>query len=227
MAKAPNVPWTREHFLIALNLYCKLPFGKLHKGNPLIIEVAQKMGRTPSSLAMKLCNFASLDSVQQARGIKGLAGATKQDRECKKSLWTISLVFPECRFFAHGGEPLKFSFFQFPFLAFVFRPFLGKRLVTGLCFELATNCINPLVDFFARKFFAASHAVILPETPEISRPIWECADMSALSKRRHVAAVQDASRSLRSFAAKNPCPPAVLAPVAAGPWLKDYSNSIW
>ena len=54
MAKASSVAWTREHFLIALNLYCKLPFGKLHKGNKLIIEVAQKMGRTPSSLAMKL-----------------------------------------------------------------------------------------------------------------------------------------------------------------------------
>lgn len=81
MPNAPSVKWTREHFLIALNLYCKLPFGKLHKGNPLIIEVAEKMRRTPSSLAMKLCNFASLDPVQQARGIRGLEGATKQDRE--------------------------------------------------------------------------------------------------------------------------------------------------
>lgn len=72
--------WTREHFLIALNLYCKLPFGKLHRGNPIIIETAQKMGRTPNSLAMKLCNFAALDPVQQARGIRGLPGATKQDR---------------------------------------------------------------------------------------------------------------------------------------------------
>jgi putative restriction endonuclease len=80
MAKASSVQWTRDHFLIALNLYCKLPFGKLHKGNKLIIEVANRMGRTPSSLAMKLSNFASLDPVQQARGIRGLSGATKQDR---------------------------------------------------------------------------------------------------------------------------------------------------
>ena len=79
--KAAAVKWTRDDFLVALNLYHKLPFGKLHKGNPLIVEVAGKMGRTPSSLAMKLCNFASLDPVLQARGIKGLAGATKQDRE--------------------------------------------------------------------------------------------------------------------------------------------------
>ena len=62
--------WTREHLLIALNLYCKLPFGKLHKGNPIIVETALKMGRTPSSLAIKLCNLAHLDPVQRARGIK-------------------------------------------------------------------------------------------------------------------------------------------------------------
>ncbi len=80
MARAPGVRWTREHLLIALNLYCKLPFGKLHKGNPIIIDVAEKMGRTPSSLAMKLCNFASLDPVQQARGIRGLPGASAEDR---------------------------------------------------------------------------------------------------------------------------------------------------
>jgi hypothetical protein len=80
MPHAAPVKWTREHLLIALNLYCKLPFGKLHKGNHIIIEAAAKMGRTPSSLAMKLCNYAALDPVQGARGIRGLTGATKQDR---------------------------------------------------------------------------------------------------------------------------------------------------
>jgi len=80
MPDAPSVKWTREHSLIALNLYCKLPFGKFDRNNPLIIEVATRMGRTPSSLAMKLGNFASLDPVQRARGIKGLSGASKQDR---------------------------------------------------------------------------------------------------------------------------------------------------
>src|SRR5690606_33952366 len=64
-----------------LNLYRKLPFGKLHKGNHLIIDVAKRLGRTPSSLAMKLSNFASLDPIQAVRGIRGLSGATKQDRE--------------------------------------------------------------------------------------------------------------------------------------------------
>ena len=80
MPKSSPVTWTREHFLIALNLYRKLPFGKLDKGNPLIIQVAERMGRSPGSLAMKLVNFASLDPVITGSGRKGLSGATKQDR---------------------------------------------------------------------------------------------------------------------------------------------------
>lgn len=81
MPKASSVRWTREHALIALNLYGKLLFGQFHHNNPLIMDVASRMGRTPSSLAMKLSNLASLDPVQRARGIKGLSGASKQDRE--------------------------------------------------------------------------------------------------------------------------------------------------
>lgn len=81
MAKSPAVKWTREHLLIALNLYWKLPFGSFDGKNPVIQEVAEKMGRSPGSLGMKLCNFASLDPVQRARGIKGLKGASAQDKE--------------------------------------------------------------------------------------------------------------------------------------------------
>jgi hypothetical protein len=81
MPQSTSVKWTREDELVALNLYGKLPFGQFDKGNTVIIDVASRMGRTSSSLAMKLSNLASLDPVQKARGIKGLSGATKQDRE--------------------------------------------------------------------------------------------------------------------------------------------------
>jgi putative restriction endonuclease len=74
-------PWSRNELIIAMNLYCKLPFGQLDHKTPIIIEVAQRLGRTPSSLAMKLVNLASLDPVLQARGIQGLRGASKADRE--------------------------------------------------------------------------------------------------------------------------------------------------
>ncbi len=102
MPRAIGVAWTREQRLIALNLYCKLPFGKLHKGNPIIKEVALKMGRTPSSLALKLCNLASLDPVLHARGISGMKGAARED----KSLWdefraTISVLGPQSEELLH------------------------------------------------------------------------------------------------------------------------------
>lgn len=80
MKKAPSVRWTREHALIALNLYCKVSFGRLHRSNPIIVQTAQKMGRSANSLAMKLVNFASLDPVLKARGVRGLPNVSQQDR---------------------------------------------------------------------------------------------------------------------------------------------------
>lgn len=76
---AEGVKWTRQHRLIAMNLYMKIPFGQLHARNPSIIAIAEKMGRSANSLAMKLCNFASMDPVLQSRGIKGLTGAANED----------------------------------------------------------------------------------------------------------------------------------------------------
>lgn len=70
--------WTREELIVALNLYLKLEFGKLHSGNPKIIELADILGRTPSSIAMRLNNFASVDPYHQKRGITGLSGGRKQ-----------------------------------------------------------------------------------------------------------------------------------------------------
>ena len=31
--------WTRDELILAVNLYCKLPFGKMHKGNPEILAL--------------------------------------------------------------------------------------------------------------------------------------------------------------------------------------------
>ena len=73
--------WTREELLLALKLYHQTPFGKQHKQHKPIIRLAQAIGRTPSSVAMKLCNFTSLDPVEIARGVKGLKGSSKKDRE--------------------------------------------------------------------------------------------------------------------------------------------------
>ncbi len=73
--------WSREELILAINLYCKLPFGKLHKGNPDIVKLSSLIGRTPSAVAYKLVNFSSLDPSLQARGIKGASNVSKLDKE--------------------------------------------------------------------------------------------------------------------------------------------------
>jgi len=87
----PRNSWTRQETLIALNLYCRTPFGRLHANNPEIQNIATRMGRTPSALAMKCCNLASLDSSLQARGIAGLTKTSLLDRQ----VWGEFLHDPE------------------------------------------------------------------------------------------------------------------------------------
>lgn len=75
--------WTRHQQLVAFNLYCQMPFGKMHYRNPQIIKYAELIGRTPSALAMKLTNIASLDHAITSTGRKGLQNASASD----KALW--------------------------------------------------------------------------------------------------------------------------------------------
>lgn len=72
--------WTEEQVKLAFHLYCQLPFGRLHHSNPEIIALANLIGRTPSAVAMKLVNLASLDPVIVASGRKGLSGASRLDQ---------------------------------------------------------------------------------------------------------------------------------------------------
>ena len=69
--------WTREELILAFNLYLKIPFGKMHSTNKDVIHLANLIGRTPNSIALRLVNFASVDPVLKARGIKGMDGGTK------------------------------------------------------------------------------------------------------------------------------------------------------
>ncbi len=73
--------WTSEQLKLAFHFYCQTPFGKLHRRNPQIIELAGLIGRTPDALAMKLVNFASLDPSITDTGRRGLSGASALDRE--------------------------------------------------------------------------------------------------------------------------------------------------
>lgn len=80
--------WSESELLIALKIYFELEFGQFHQHQPRIIEIAKFLARTPSALAMKLCNFASLDPAMNG---KGLSGASKADRD----LMTAFVANPE------------------------------------------------------------------------------------------------------------------------------------
>ena len=73
--------WTREELVITFNLYCKIEFSKINYRHPSIVSLSQLIERTPSAVAWKLVNFASLDSELTKRGIKGAVNCSKLDRE--------------------------------------------------------------------------------------------------------------------------------------------------
>lgn len=74
--------WTREDVIIAYALYCVIPFSKVNNSNRTIKDVAEKIGRSPASLKMKICNLAALDPDFLASGRAGLwGGVSRLDRE--------------------------------------------------------------------------------------------------------------------------------------------------
>lgn len=84
MAKTQNKYgklWSRSELILALYVYCQIPFNHCHKSNNEVNRLAEKLGRTPSSVARKLGNFGSFDPLLAARGIRGLTHTGKRDRE--------------------------------------------------------------------------------------------------------------------------------------------------
>ena len=77
----PRRDWIRDELIVAFNLYCKIPFGRIHIRNPLVIEVAKAIGRTPSAVSWKLANFARLDPALQKRNIAGAAHGARAEVE--------------------------------------------------------------------------------------------------------------------------------------------------
>ena len=73
--------WTREQTILAFNLYCKIPFGRIDQRNPEIIALANRLGRTPGSVSYKLANLARLDPALQKRNIAGASHGSKMDEE--------------------------------------------------------------------------------------------------------------------------------------------------
>jgi predicted restriction endonuclease len=109
--------WQREELLLALNLYCRLPFGQYHNRNPEIIQLANFMGRTPNAVAMKLSNFASFDSYHQSRGIKGLQNSSQGDRDIWDEFstnWDELAIQSEMAYMRLSGDETQAILNSFP-----------------------------------------------------------------------------------------------------------------
>ena len=103
----PRRAWRREELLLALRLYFHTPFGRLHRGNPEILRLAKDLGRTPSAVAMKASNFASLDPGLAARGNIAATPAVTLHVSMHVLAWSApwSLLFSP-RSEQRGGRPI-------------------------------------------------------------------------------------------------------------------------
>lgn len=66
--------WTRDELILVLDLYFRLPFGRLNRSTPEVMELANLIGRTNNSVALRLVNFAACDPVIIESGRTGMSG---------------------------------------------------------------------------------------------------------------------------------------------------------
>lgn len=73
--------WSVEETILAFYLYCQIPFSKISKNNPDVIALANLLGRTPSSVGLKMANLAHFDPELKKRCMSGMNHASKLDEE--------------------------------------------------------------------------------------------------------------------------------------------------
>lgn len=83
--------WTREEIIVALNLYCKIPFKDSRASHPLVKQYAKLIGRTPAAMNLKIGNLGRLDPTLRAKGITGLSNGSKLD----ELVWNEFIANPD------------------------------------------------------------------------------------------------------------------------------------
>ena len=83
--------WTREELIVALNLYCKIPFKNSSASHPLVIKYAKLIGRSPAAMNLKIGNLGRFDQNLKAKGISGLVTGSKLDGQ----VWDEFMSNPE------------------------------------------------------------------------------------------------------------------------------------
>jgi len=73
--------WTWDETVLAFELYCTIPSGKVTATNDKIIALAQAINRTPNSVKLKMQNFKTYDTSYTKNGRIGLSHGSKLDKE--------------------------------------------------------------------------------------------------------------------------------------------------
>ncbi len=68
--------WSREEFMLVMNLYSKLRYGQFNYRNIEIIKLSKLIGKTPGAVAFKLVHLSRQDPKHKDR-VKGLANPGK------------------------------------------------------------------------------------------------------------------------------------------------------
>lgn len=76
-----NKKWSRNETILALELYYRTPFGRIHNSNPDIRLLANHIGRTADAVSLKMSNLAHHDPSLRKRNISGMAHGSKLDAE--------------------------------------------------------------------------------------------------------------------------------------------------
>ncbi|QQS46046.1 MAG: HNH endonuclease [Acidobacteriota bacterium] len=124
--------WERDELILALYLYCQVPFAQTKANNPEIIRLAQLLGRTPSSVARKLGNFGAFDSLLAQKGISGLTHYSKADKEIWDEFYERwnELVEESRRLLAlRNAEKMSFVVEEIPVISQLIGPTAEQQVV--------------------------------------------------------------------------------------------------
>lgn len=81
MTDRTGMKWSREETILAFELYCRTSFSKISKSNKDIIKLASLLGRTPSSVGLKMANLAHYDPEIKGKNLSGMSHGSKLDAE--------------------------------------------------------------------------------------------------------------------------------------------------
>jgi len=136
-----GAPWERDELVVALYLYCQIPFAQTKANNPEVSQLARLLGRTPASVARKLGNFGAFDPLLAKKGIVGLKHYSKLD----EMIWSDSLVKESRLFLEQKNAPKVASVEHAPIIS----------LPTGPTEKPQTVLVRLCQSFFRRTILSS------------------------------------------------------------------------